>query len=178
MSKNRMNSALFLAGCLVNGYLVDCALLLGFLPYLYLCWFFSACPRTSSARAASAASGAAAGGVDHYRKNRRCRASRLCRVPSHGRDIFPVLRKKMGHGKEEVHGKTTKATRPRNEPRQRPKIVHGKKRGHGKDMEKCTAEKMQGISSRLAHHSRTVDGAVVTAGLCRAPHRQARQRFE
>ena len=41
LSKNRDELSLFLSGCLVNGDLVDCALFLGFLPYLYSWYFFS-----------------------------------------------------------------------------------------------------------------------------------------
>jgi hypothetical protein len=49
---------------------------------------------------------------------------------------------------------------------------------HGKGQKRPTAKKIHGIPPGRAHHYGPGDGAVVTAGLCHVPYRQARQRFE
>jgi hypothetical protein len=84
----------------------------------------------------------------------------------------------LQHDKETLHGK-------------RPEKTHGKEKRHGKDQCQHTAKKNAWQRPKKAHGKENtrhtirradldgaVDGAVVTAGLCRVTYCHARQRFE
>jgi hypothetical protein len=113
-----------------------------------------------------------------------CAAARqrtLCRekIETSTRQRRQPRQHKKGHTTKKHHtakaqkertAKKNGTAKTRNNARQR--------KTHGNAQKRPTAKKIHGTPSGEAHLYGTVDGVVVTAGLCCVPYRQARQRFE
>jgi hypothetical protein len=111
----------------------------------------------------------------------------ICHALLHGKEPFAVKKGRRVHGKEDKHGKkkkrhTTKkhhtvkaqkqrtakkdgTTKTRNNTRQR--------KPHGKARKRPTVKKIHGTPLGGPHPYGIVDGAMVTAGLCRVTYCQA-----